>query len=223
VRRRFGSGATRAATDNRVLAEARASILLLRGLLAARGPDSKRSVVVNDSVATGLSFLVSVVEEGAFARTPGRATLQVAEFSHPDEREAGAASGARHSRSERVKPHWTLWRHFIPSPRTSGCMPGSISRRSTRCGGLGCRGHQGVRRTFGNGATRAATDNRLLAEARASFPLCRGPSGPHRNSNARQLGFHCIPLATPANTTSATRPNGMEGRSRHRVASVIWC
>jgi hypothetical protein len=28
-----------------------------------------------------------------------------------------------------------------------------------------------VRRRFGSGATRAATDNRVLAEARASFPL----------------------------------------------------
>jgi hypothetical protein len=32
-----------------------------------------------------------------------------------------------------------------------------------------------VRRSFGSGATRAATDNRMLAEARALFPLHRGP------------------------------------------------
>jgi hypothetical protein len=31
-----------------------------------------------------------------------------------------------------------------------------------------------VRRRFGSVATRAATDNRLLAEARASFRLYRG-------------------------------------------------
>jgi hypothetical protein len=161
------------------------SSTLLRRRHITRGPHSKHSRTVNGSVAAGLGFLVPVVHNLAFTRT-GRALVQVAVPSHPDEREAGAASRAPHVRRKRVEPHGKLWHLFTPpppalpaqlpvhSPRASRGMPGSISRRSTRRSELGCGGHQGVRRRFGSGATRAATDNRLLAEARASSPLHRG-------------------------------------------------
>jgi hypothetical protein len=43
--------------------------------LAAGGPHSLRSVGVNDSVAAGLSFVVSGVKDGASARTAGSATI----------------------------------------------------------------------------------------------------------------------------------------------------
>jgi hypothetical protein len=65
-----------------------------------------------------------------------------------------------------VRQH-RLWHRFIPLPQPSGCMPGSISSRRRRCGGLGCGRHQGVRHTFGNGSTPAATDNSVLVQARA--------------------------------------------------------
>jgi hypothetical protein len=63
-----------------------------------------------------------------------------------------------------VKQH-RLWHRFIPSPRPSGCTPGNTSRRRRRCWGFGCGRHKGVRRTFDNGPTRAATDGRLLVKA----------------------------------------------------------
>ena len=155
------------------------------GPLAARGPHAKHSRPVNGSVPASLGFVVPVVHDLKFAYT-GNALVQVAASSHPDEREVGAAARALHVWRQRVKPHGKLWHLFTPpppalpaqlpvhSPRASRGMPGSISRRSTRRSELGCGGHQGVRRRFGSGATRAATDNRLLAEARASFPLHRG-------------------------------------------------
>src|SRR5260370_17029537 len=109
-----------------------ASTLLRRGH-TKRGPGAKHSVVGNGSIAASLGFLVPIVHDLAFTR----ALVQVAEFSHPDEREAGAATRAPYFRRERVKPHWTLWRHFIPSPLTSRCMPRTISTTTSPRSGSG--------------------------------------------------------------------------------------
>ena len=81
------------------------------------GPHSKRPRAINRSVAASLGFLFPIVQDLAITR----ALVQVAEFSHPDEREAGTATRALHVWRERVKQHG-LWHPFIPSPWTSGCM-----------------------------------------------------------------------------------------------------
>ena len=81
------------------------------GLVATRGPHSKHPRAMDRSVAASFGFLVPIVHDLALTR----ALVQVAEFSHPDEREAVAATRTPYFRREWVKPHWTLWRHFIPA------------------------------------------------------------------------------------------------------------
>ena len=160
--------------------EALANYSHLRRGHIARDPHAKHSEAGEGSVAASLAVLPFVVHD----QPPtwiGNALVQVAISSHPDEREAGGAGRALHVWREQVIPHGKFWhpftlpslallaQHAVHSPRASRGMPGSISRRRSRCSELGCGGHQGARRRFGSGATRAETDNRLLARYRASF------------------------------------------------------
>ena len=94
------------------------ALLLRRGGHTTSGPHSKRPRAINRSVAASLGFLFPIVQDLAVTR----ALVQVAEFSHPDEREAGTATRALHLWRERVKAHGKIWHRFIPSPWTSGCM-----------------------------------------------------------------------------------------------------
>jgi hypothetical protein len=124
-------------------------------LLATRGPLAQRSVGVNDGVAAGRGSLVSEVDNRAPARTAGNARIHVAVSSHPDEREASAASRALHAWRKQMIPHEKLWHPFTPSPRASCGMRDNTAHRSSRCSALGCGGRQGARHRFGSGATRA--------------------------------------------------------------------
>ena len=103
----------------------------------ARGPLAKRfnsesSVCAKDCVATSLGLLSPVVHYLAFPQTTGTALVQVAVSSHSHEDEVATASGALYT-CERVKEHVKPWHPFTPSPRASGGILDSTSRRSSRC------------------------------------------------------------------------------------------
>ena len=80
---------------------AKRGLVLLRGAQTTRDPHSKHPGAINLSVAASLGFLVPIVHDLAITR----ALVQVAGSSHPDEREAGAATRAPHLWRERVKEH----------------------------------------------------------------------------------------------------------------------
>ena len=85
------------------------ALLLRRGGHTTSGPHSKRPRAINRSVAASLGFLFPIVQDLAITR----ALVQVAEFSHPDEREAGTATRALHLWRERVKAHGKITASFL--------------------------------------------------------------------------------------------------------------
>jgi hypothetical protein len=157
----------------------------LRWPLATCGPLAKRSPRGKGSVAASLGCPVQAVDDPAPTGATGSALVQVAVSSHPDEREAGAASRALYSRRERMKPHVKLWHPFTPSPPASGYMPDSISRRSrsSQRSELRYAGGRDARDSFGMRVPGAVTENRpmarrslavlLVLEVHASIPLLR--------------------------------------------------